>query len=97
MIKGYLNQIATWKRVVGQNMYGEPETEEKEIKVRWEGKRRLVRDNEGQEVVSEARVFCVEPVKPGDLLEYAGREWPVIAVLTVPGLDGKESHREVAV
>ena len=97
MIQDYLNQIATWKRVTGQNMYGEPKTEEKEIKVRWEGKRRLVRDNKGREVVSEARVFCVEPVKPGDLLEYAGREWPVIAVSTVPGLDGSESHREVAV
>ena len=97
MIRDYLNQTAIWKRVVGQNMYGEPETEEKEIRVRWEGKRRLVRDNEGREVVSEARVFCVEPVKPGDILEHGGREWPVIAVSTVPGLDGKESHREVAV
>ena len=97
MIKGYLNQTATWKRVVGQNMYGEPETEEKEIKVRWEGKRRLVRDNEGREVVSEARVFCVEPVKPGDILEHGGREWPVIAVSSVPGLDGNESHKEAAV
>jgi len=97
MIQDYLNQTATWKRVVGQNMYGEPKTEEKEIKVRWEGKRRLVRDNEGREVVSEARVFCVEPVKPGDLLEYAGREWPVIAVSTVPGLDGIDNHRECAV
>ena len=97
MIQEYLNQTATWKRVIGQNMYGEPEFDTKEIKVRWEGKRRLVRDNEGREVVSEARVFCVEPVKPGDLLEFTGREWPVIAVSTVPGLDGKESHREVAV
>ncbi len=97
MIRNYLNQTATWKRVIGQNMYGEPETEEKEIKVRWEGKRRLVRDNQGQEVVSEARVFCVEPVKPGDILKYEDREWPVIAVSTIPGLDGNESHREVAV
>ena len=97
MIRRYLNQTAVWKYVIGQNMYGEPETEEKEIRVRWEGKRRLVRDNEGREVVSEARVFCVEPVKPGDILEHGGREWPVIAVSTVPGLDGKESHREVAV
>ena len=97
MIQDYLNQTATWKRVVGQNMYGEPKTEEKEIKVRWEGKRRLVRDNEGREVVSEARVFCVEPVKPGDILEHGGRSWPVIAVSTVPGLDGSENHREVAV
>ena len=97
MIRDYLNQTATWKRVVGQNMYGEPETERKEIRVRWEGKRRLVRDNEGREVVSEARVFCVEPVKPGDILEHGGREWPVIAVSTVPGLDGSENHREAAV
>ena len=97
MIEGYLNQRAVWKRVVGQNMYGEPETKQKTIKVRWEGKRRLVRDNEGREVVSEARVFCTDSVKPGDKLEFDGRRWPVIAVSTVPGLDGKESHREVAV
>ena len=97
MIKGYLNQTAKWHYVTGINEYGEPSTSSKSIKVRWEGKRRLVRNNEGREVVSEARVFCVEPVKPGDLLEYAGREWPVIPVSTVPGLDGKEAHREVAV
>lgn len=97
MIKDYLNQTITWKRVIGRNMYGEPETEEKEIKVRWEGKRRLVRDKDGQEVVSEARVFCIEPVKPGDILKYEDRDWPVISVSIVPGLDGSESHREVAV
>ena len=97
MIEGYLNQRAVWKRKIGSNEYGEPVTKQKTIKVRWEGKRRLVRDNEGREVVSEARVFCVEPVKPGDILEHGGREWPVIAVSTVPGLDGKEAHREVAI
>jgi len=96
MIKGYLNQSAIWYYVTGQNEYGEPQTSSKTIKVRWEGKRRLVRDNEGREVVSEARVFCVEPVQPGDILEHGGREWSAIAVSIVPGLDGKESHREVA-
>ena len=69
MIEGYLNQRAVWKRVVGQNSYGEPEMKQKTIKVRWEGKRRLVRDNEGREVVSEARVFCMANVKTGDRLE----------------------------
>ena len=98
MIKCYLNQTAIWHYTTGQmNEYGEPVTKQKTIKVRWEGKRRLVRDNQGQEVVSEARVFCIEPVKPGDKLEYAGREWPVITVSTVPGLDGSEQFREVAV
>ena len=97
MIKGYLNQTAIWHYVTGMNEYGEPQTISKTIKVRWEGKRRLVRNNEGREVVSEARVFCIEPVKPGDILKYEDRDWPVIAVSTVPGLDGSESHREVAV
>ena len=97
MIEGYLNQRAVWKRKIGKNEYGEPETKQKTIKVRWEGKRRLVRDNEGREVVSEARVFCIEPVKPGDILKYEDRDWPVIAVSTVPDLGGKEAYREVAV
>ena len=97
MIKDYLNQTATWHYVTGKNSYGEPTFSSKSIKVRWEGKRRLVRDNQGREVVSEARVFCMEPVKPGDILEHGGREWPVIAVSTVPDLDGKESHREAAI
>ena len=98
MIKGYLNQTAIWHYFTGQkNKYGEPEFGKKTIKVRGEGKRRLVRDNEGREVVSEARVFCTEAVKPGDELEFDGRSWPVIAVSTVPDLGGKEAHREVAV
>ena len=97
MIKDYLNQTATWHCATGQNEYGEPVTSSKTIKVRWEGKRRLVRDSQGREVVSEARVFCTEAVKPGDILEHGGREWPVIAVSTVPGLDGIDSHRECAV
>ena len=97
MIQDHLNQTATWYCVTGQNEYGEPTTSSKTIKVRWEGKRRLVRDNQGREVVSEARVFCVEAVQAGDELEHGGRRWPVIAVSTVPGLDGAENHREVAV
>jgi len=96
MIKDYLNQTAIWHYVTGQNEYGEPQTSSKTIKVRWEGRRRLVRNNEGREVVSEARVFCTEAVKPGDELEFDGRRWPVIAVSNVPDLCGKEAFREVA-
>ena len=98
MINSYLSQCATWHYTTGQmNEYGEPSTSSKSIKVRWEGKRRLVRDNEGREVVSEARVFCTEAVKPGDILKYEDRDWPVISVSIVPGLDGIDSHRECAV
>ena len=98
MIQGYLNQSSTWYKVIGQNEYSEPILADPvTVKVRWEGKRRLVRDNEGREVVSEARGFCTEAVKPGDELEFGGCSWPVIAVSTVPDLDGKEAHKEVAV
>ena len=96
MIDAYLNQRAVWHRTVGHNDYNEPILKRKTVRVRWEGKRRLVRDNEGREVVSEARVFCMANVKTGDRLEYDGRAWPVIAVSIIPGLDGAESHREVA-
>jgi len=97
MIEGYLNQRAVWKRKTGSNEYGEPVTKQKTIKVRWEGKRRLVRDQYGNEVISEARVFCVETVGPGDVLTYDGTDWPVITVSEIPGLDGAEQFREVAV
>lgn len=98
MIKGYLNQTATWHYTTGQmNEYGEPSTSSKTIKVRWEGKRRLVRDQYGNEVISEARVFCVETVGPGDVLTYDGTDWVVITVSEIPGLDGAEQFREVAV
>jgi hypothetical protein len=98
MIKGYLNQTATWEQKTGDDGYGEPTfATGKEIAVRWEGKRRLVRDQYGNEVISEARVFCVETVGPGDVLTYDGTDWPVIAVSEIPGLDGSEHFREVAV
>ncbi|MCL6611181.1 MAG: hypothetical protein K6T66_06550 [Peptococcaceae bacterium] len=96
MITDYLNQTAAWKRVTGLNEYGEPITESQTIKVLWEGKRRLVRDKQGQEVVSEARFFCLEDVQPGDMVEYGGREWPVIAVTEVPDLNGQVIYREAA-
>lgn len=96
MIADYLNQTATWKRVVGYSPSTDPIYEEKQIRVRWEGKRRLVRNKQGQEVVSEARFFCLEEVQPGDVIEYGSKEWSVIAVSEVPDLDGNVIYREVA-
>lgn len=98
MISAYLNQKAIWHKATGklnenaEPIYADPKT----ISVRWEGKRRLVRSKDGREVVSEARVFCIETVQTEDLLEYGGRAWPVIAVSIVPGLSGRTHHYEVA-
>jgi len=98
VIRGYLNQSAKWKKLVSEGGYPpQPQEPGTEIKVRWEAKRRLVRNAQGQEVVSEARVFCLESIQPGDVLEYGDRDWPVIAVSEAVGLDGKTMFREAAV
>lgn len=97
MIRGYLNQNARWKKLISEDGYPPQPGSPTEIKVRWEAKRRLVRNAQGQEVVSEARVFCLESIQPGDVLEYGGRDWPVIAVSEAVGLDGKTMFREAAV
>ncbi len=98
MITCYLNQTATWKRKTGNNEYGEPEfAASVDISVRWEGRRRLVRDRQGKEVISESEVFCVENIQPDDILTYGGRDWPVIAVSEIPDLSGNVMFREVAV
>src|SRR5690606_31106115 len=89
LIRGYLRRTALWKRMVSEDGYPPQPAPGTPIPVRWEARRRLVRSPEGQEVVSEARVFCVDPVQPGDVLEYGGRDWPVITVSETPGLDGK--------
>ncbi|MCR4398937.1 MAG: hypothetical protein NUV93_08245 [Firmicutes bacterium] len=98
MIRDYLNQTAVWKRMVSQGGFP-PVAEEPgtPVRVRWEPRLRLVRNTQGEEVVSEARVFCLEPVRPGDVLNYDGRDWPVIAVSEVVDLDGALQYREAAV
>jgi hypothetical protein len=97
MISAYLTQTAQWKKRTGQNRHAEPiYSDPITIKVRFEGKRRIVRDTKGHEILSEAYAFCIEDVQPGDILTCEGREWPVIAVSSKPDLSGKVSHREVA-
>lgn len=97
MINKYLNQTAVWKKMISADGYPPQPGPGTPIRVRWEGKRRLVRNLQGQEVVSEARVFCAEQINPGDVLEYGGRDWPVIAVSEAMGLDGQLRFREAAV
>lgn len=93
MIADYLNQSVVWKKATGTNEFGEPVTASRTINVRYESKRKMVRDRTGQEVVSEARFFCLEDLRAGDLIEQAGRDWPIIAVTEVIDLDGNLVYR----
>ena len=97
MMNNYLNQLATWHKASSTlDAYGAPSFTQHLIKVRWEYKRRLVRNKEGQEVVSECRVFCKASVEVGDKLMYMGKTYPVIACSILPTLNGTEHYREVS-
>lgn len=92
MITDYLNQTASWQAKTANNSYGEPTySTATTIKCRWEDKRKLIRNAQGVEIVSNATAYCVENVGENDLL--AGRV--VLMVADQPWLDGSISHREV--
>lgn len=99
MITDFLTETATWRQPseAGKDFYGDSTPTDTEISVRWEGRRALVRDASGSEVVSEALVFTTAPVQSGhSLVDSEGKEWPVIAVSEQKDLTGRISHREVA-
>lgn len=93
MIEGTLNQEAIWKQATGNNGYESTYAEPVAIKVRWEDKKRLIRNKRGEEVESIARVFCKREVEEGDVLEYEGKAWPVLDAEKPTGLDGKVLYR----
>lgn len=104
MMKSYLNQTATWKKVITdavtgeivRDRYGQPTFEEGiSIPVRWEGKMRLVKNAKGQEVVSEARVFCDVAISPEDIITYGGRDYSIINFTVLPSFTGTSVYREV--
>lgn len=95
MIKEYLNQTATLRTTVSYNEYGEPVPSEKTISCRFEMKRKLVRDRQGNQVVSEATMYCIEPINPDDRIVYNNKEYIVIAVSEIVDLDGNIVYYEV--
>lgn len=102
MIGDYANQTVIWQAVQMLdgvpvvNEYNEPtHATPVNIYCRFEFKRRMVRDKQGQQVISEARLFTESHVKPDDLITFDGIDWPVIAVADQPGLDGDIEFYEV--
>lgn len=96
MFETYANQTLVWKhrqgvRDDGMTLYAD----EKPIRARAEYHRTLVRDKNGDQVVSEALVMTKAGVTPGDVIVWDGREWPVQTVAVQYGLMGEEMHREV--
>lgn len=79
------------------SFYNVSEPVDTSILVRWEGRRALVRDASGSEIVSEARVFCIAPVRTGHVfIDSEGTEWPVVSVSEHTDLRGRLVQREIA-
>ncbi len=95
MITDYLNQSATWKTVASVNEYNEPTFTNTTITCRMEYKRQMVRDAQGQEVVSEATLYTTSAVLPGDVITYSSRDWSVLTVADEAELDGSILFRAV--
>lgn len=97
MIEEYMNQTITWKKKASANDYNESTYTSKTIKVRYEYKRTMVRNFEGEEVVSNATVYTTSAIKPDDNVTFDSVDWQVLAVENCVGLEGGVNHYEVYV
>jgi hypothetical protein len=95
MINLYLNQTATLKAKASVNLYNEATYTSSTINCRFQHKRKMARNAQGEEVVSMAQVFTTTEVDEDDTITYDGRDWQVIAVEDCVGLDGTVNHYEV--
>lgn len=94
MIEAYLNQNITLKSVTSVNEYNEPVFTTSTIKARFEYDRTMVKNEKGEEVVSEAMLFTTNTIKADDVISYDGKDFPIISVANIVGLEGNLSHYE---
>lgn len=93
-----LNQTVILKPKQGQSGYGTPiYSDGYPVAVRWEDSIQIIKNKEGEEVVSNAKIFTLTPMKIDDILVYNEIEWPIIKVASIPGMDGSIHHWEVYV
>lgn len=91
MISSYLNQSLEWKVKGAVNEYNEATYTTTTIRGRKETGFNLIRDAQGQELISSSFVATESAISPGDLIDGL----QVITSVPMPGLDGKTEHYEV--
>lgn len=95
MLDVYTNQEVKIKRVLGKDEYGDVQTEIKTIKGRLQFKHKIVVNAEGQQVTSSATLYTKSDLKLSDFILYNGKEFRIIAISEIVGLDGNVEFREV--
>lgn len=84
MIEDYFTDKKLWRHKTGTDDYTQPTYEDKTIDCRFMQKTKLVRNKQGEQMVSQATVFCTDAVCIDDWVD--GRV--VLSVRTLDGLDG---------
>jgi hypothetical protein len=97
MLDEYTNQLIQIKSIVGKDEYGDIQTEIKTIKGRLQFKNKIVANAEGQQVTSSATLYTKENLKLTDYIVYNNKEFKIIAISEIVGLDGNIEFREVYV
>ena len=88
MLKNYTNQALTRKSQTAIDEYGSPTYSSTTIQGRFEYKRKMIRNRDGREVLSQARIFTESAIRPGDVITFDSRDFPIIDVFNVYDLDG---------
>lgn len=89
MIGRFMTAFCTWKAKLGKNEYGDPQYgASQQIRARWENRERLIRTPTGEQVQSRARLWTMEPMRPGDQVERGGTTYTVLDVREASALDG---------
>lgn len=92
-----LNQTVTVTPKTGQSAYGPIYGTPYDMRCRIEPKRELIRDADGAEIVSSARMFTMpgETLGHGAKVDWAGNSYRVVSVAPMAALDGETHHLEV--
>ena len=96
LISEYLNQSVTLKSKASVNAYNEATYASSTINARFEYKRRMIRNSDGEELMSLAQIFTTTQVKPDDVIVYESRDWQVVTVEDCVDLEGNVHHYEVS-
>lgn len=95
MFDAYFNTPIDWKQRSGVKDNGTSVLAvPKQIMTQLEFKRKLVRNEKGEQVVSEATVRTDAQIKAADVLTIDGRDWTVITADPIRGLGGSVLYYE---
>lgn len=94
---GVLNQTVTVTPRTGRSSYGPLYGTPRDMRCRIEPKRELIRDSDGAEIVSSARMFTMpdETLGHGDKVDWVGNSYRIVSVAPMAALDGETHHLEV--